>query len=165
MSRRVSSNTASFSILDRSQIKSKRQNDINDTMNTLDLQKRRNNTLNKDIRDETAKINFYTNKIELFERKIEEIRNKKKYRKTLSINNPAMIPTSDKKIIATLNGYISEYNQEIEKAEKNIQTFKNGNKNANDKITKLREILREKNLSVGGRTKRTHKRRKTLKKK
>ena len=47
MSRRVSSsNTSSFSMLNRSEIKSIRQLDINDTMNTLDLQKRRNYTLN-----------------------------------------------------------------------------------------------------------------------
>jgi hypothetical protein len=165
MSRRVSSsNTSSFSMLNRSEIKSIRQLDINDTMNTLDLQKRRNYTLNKDIRDETAKIDFFTKKIELFEKEIEQILNKKKYNKTLSVNNPAMVSTSATQILV-INRYIQQFKQEIKEAKKKIQTFKKGNQNANDEINRLRNILRVKHLSVGGRTKRTRKRRKTLKKK
>lgn len=71
MSRRVSSNTSSCSMLDKSKIKAERQLDINDKISKLDLQKRTNYTLKKDIRNETAKIDLFTKKIELFKKEID----------------------------------------------------------------------------------------------
>ena len=53
MSRRVSSNTSSFSMLNKDYIKSKKQHDISSTMAQLDRQAMITNTLNRNIGIET----------------------------------------------------------------------------------------------------------------
>jgi len=162
-SRSVSSNTSSLYYLNKPKIQRNRQKEAIETMDSLESQKSRNDMFNEHIRREKYQIDFLKGKIRLLEEEIEKIQNKNKMNKTISLNNQSMTLMSDSKIPKNKREIIY-LKDKIEDIKINIKILEKGEQKTNNEMKKLQDKLNILNLSIGGRTKKTRKRR-TLKKK
>ena len=163
----VSSNTSSFNLLNTSRIRRKKQQEAVKTMALLEEKKNSNDMFNSHIITQKYQIDFLIDKIKLLEEEIKKIQNKKKMNKTFSVNSPSMALMSDSKNrekINDLKRQIKNTKTLIKDIETNISILETGKQNTNNEMKILQEKLNILNLSIGGRTKQTRKRR-TLKKK
>jgi chromosome segregation ATPase len=164
MSRRraPSSNTSTFMMLDKSPIASQRRIEANKTMRKLSSQKKSGKSAEDNIQEEIKYIHFFIDKINFLRDKLMKLQNKRRNSKTLSINNPSMSFSSTAEM-KKINDEIKYLKEEIKTSESNIKALSKYKTTTSNEIKELNKRLSIQNLSVGGRTRRTRKRR-TMKK-
>ena len=137
----------------RDQMKKKRREAIEDTINLIQVENFRSKNFELKMKHQERGMNERIRDIKVLKDEIKKIQNRRKMNKTMSLNNP-VLHSAQKTDIPRFKNLIAELEAEVEIFKHNIKILKKGSEKANNKINTLTRKLRVQNLSMGGRRQR-----------